>query len=147
MIERLLITSKAYISAANYGIAEGVDPFLGRKSSQIVAHVASGLFQIVLLHLLITLIKRLGSCLSLVRHLLVVIQAYLAIYLATLTVTALVTDLESLRSVECGICGGNETIEYLGRRQYHNTTRGAGHEDKRGAYGSNIVVAGNVEKA
>lgn len=97
LIERLSITSKAYISAANSGIAEGVKPFLGRKSAQIVAPVASALFLVVPLLLLITLLKRLGSCLSLVRHLLVFIQAYLAIYFATLAVTALVTGLEPLR--------------------------------------------------
>ncbi|XP_078163754.1 uncharacterized protein LOC144558763 [Carex rostrata] len=97
LIERLSITSKAYITAANFGIAEGVKPFLGRKSAQIVAPVASALFLVVPLLLLITLLKRLGSCLSLVRHLLVFIQAYLAIYFATLAVTALVTGLEPLR--------------------------------------------------
>lgn len=97
LIERLSLTSKAYITAANSGIAEGVKPFLGRKSAQIVAPVASALFLVVPLLLLITLLKRLGSCLSLVRHILVFIQAYLAIYFATLAVTALVTGLEPLR--------------------------------------------------
>jgi hypothetical protein len=97
LFERLSITSKAYITAANSGIAEGVRPFLGSKFANLVAPIASALFLVVPLLLLISLLKRLGSCLSLVRHLLVFIQAYLAIYFATLTVTALVTGLEPLR--------------------------------------------------
>jgi hypothetical protein len=97
LFEHLSITSKAYITAANSGIAKGVRPFLGSKFAQIVAPIASALFLVVPLLLLISLLKHLGSCLSLVRHLLVFFQAYLAIYFATLAVTALVMDLEPLR--------------------------------------------------
>ncbi|KAJ3677299.1 hypothetical protein LUZ60_003023 [Juncus effusus] len=97
LIERLSSTSRAYISAANSNIAEGVKPFLGTKYAPIVAPIASALFLIVPLFLLISLLKRLESCLSLVRNLLVFIQAYLAIYFATLAVTAVVTGLEPLR--------------------------------------------------
>ncbi|XP_074581462.1 uncharacterized protein LOC141837984 [Curcuma longa] len=95
-LERLSTTSKAYISAANKGIAEGVKPYVGKSFAPKVAPVLSSLFLALPLLLLTLLFSRLRSYLSLHR-LLLFIQAYLAIYFATLALTALVTGLEPLR--------------------------------------------------
>ncbi|KAG6474403.1 hypothetical protein ZIOFF_068338 [Zingiber officinale] len=95
-LERLSTTSKAYISAANKGIAEGVKPYVGKSFAPKLAPVLSSLFLVLPLLLLTLLFSRLRSYLSLHR-LLLFIQAYLAIYFATLALTALVTGLEPLR--------------------------------------------------
>ncbi|XP_010937468.1 uncharacterized protein [Elaeis guineensis] len=95
-LERLSTTSKAYLSRANRGIAEGVKPFVGKSFAPKIASIASVLFLVLPLLLVTALFRRLRSYLSLHR-LLVFIQAYLAIYFATLAITALVTGLEPLR--------------------------------------------------
>ncbi|XP_072976840.1 uncharacterized protein [Typha angustifolia] len=96
-LERLSTTSKAYISAANAGIVKGVKPYLGSKFAPIIAPIASALFLIMPLLLLTALVRRLGSYLSVLRLLLLFVQAYLAIYFATLALTALLTGLEPLK--------------------------------------------------
>ncbi|OAY62869.1 hypothetical protein ACMD2_14498 [Ananas comosus] len=96
-LERLSSTSRAYLSAANAGIAEGVRPYLGHKWAPRIALAASAAFLAAPLLLLGVLLRHLGSCLPLVRRLLVFAQAYLAIYFATLAATALATGLEPLR--------------------------------------------------
>ncbi|WOL19917.1 hypothetical protein Cni_G28719 [Canna indica] len=95
-LERLSTTSKAYISAANKGIAEGVKPYVGKSYAPKVAPVLSSLFLALPLLLLTLLFRRLRAYLS-IHRLLVFIQAYLAIYFGTLALTALVTGLEPLR--------------------------------------------------
>ncbi|CAL9748363.1 unnamed protein product, partial [Musa acuminata subsp. burmannicoides] len=95
-LERLSTTSKAYISAANRGIAEGVKPYVGKSFAPKVAAVLSSIFLALPLLLLTLLFRRFRDYLSLHR-LLLFIQAYLAIYFATLAVTALATGLEPLR--------------------------------------------------
>ncbi|XP_026665468.1 uncharacterized protein LOC103720235 [Phoenix dactylifera] len=95
-LQRLSTTSKAYLSRANREIAEGVKPFVGKSFAPKIASIASVLFLVLPLLLVTALFRRLRSYLSLHR-LLVFIQAYLAIYFATLAVTALVTGLEPLR--------------------------------------------------
>ncbi|RRT51279.1 hypothetical protein B296_00043578 [Ensete ventricosum] len=95
-LERLSTTSKAYISAANRGIAEGVKPYVGKSFAPKVAAVLSSIFLALPLLLLTLLFRRLRAYLSLHR-LLLFIQAYLAIYFATLAATALATGLEPLR--------------------------------------------------
>ncbi|THU47245.1 hypothetical protein C4D60_Mb09t13470 [Musa balbisiana] len=95
-LERISTTSKAYISAANRGIAEGVKPYVGKSFAPKVAPVLSSLFLALPLLLFTLLFRRLRTCLSLHR-LLLFIQAYLAIYFATLALTALATGLEPLR--------------------------------------------------
>ncbi|KAG6468288.1 uncharacterized protein LOC122033818 [Zingiber officinale] len=95
-LERLSTTSKAYISAANKGIAEGVKPYVGKSFAPKVAPVLSSLFLVPPLLLLTLLFRRLRAYLSLHR-LLLFTQAYLAIYFGTLALTALATGLEPLR--------------------------------------------------
>ncbi|RWW41138.1 hypothetical protein BHE74_00053392 [Ensete ventricosum] len=95
-LERFSTTSKAYISAANRGIAEGVKPYVGKSFASKVAPVLSSLFLALPMLLFTLLFRRLRTYLSLHR-LLLFIQAYLAIYFATLAVTALATGLEPLR--------------------------------------------------
>ncbi|XP_073010159.1 uncharacterized protein [Typha latifolia] len=95
-LERLSTTSRVYLSAANAGIANGVKPFLGNKFAPKIAPFASALFLIMPLLLLTALLRFLNSYLSL-RRLLLFVQAYLAIYFATLALTALLTGFEPLR--------------------------------------------------
>ncbi|KAJ4790183.1 cell wall integrity/stress response component-like protein [Rhynchospora pubera] len=92
-LERISITSKAYLSAANAGVMHTVTPFLDTKYAPQIAPLASALLIILTLLLFITIIRRLGSCLFLLRF----VQAYLAIYFATLALVTVLTGQEPLR--------------------------------------------------
>ncbi|KAJ3700497.1 hypothetical protein LUZ61_004202 [Rhynchospora tenuis] len=91
-LERISTTSKAYLSAANAGVMQTVTPFLDTKYAPQIAPLASALLIILTLLLFITIIRRLGSCLFLLRF----VQAYLAIYFATLALVTVLTGQEPL---------------------------------------------------
>ncbi|KAJ1696227.1 hypothetical protein LUZ63_004739 [Rhynchospora breviuscula] len=92
-LERISTTSKAYLSAANAGVMQTVTPFLDTKYAPQIAPLASALLIILTLLLFITIIRRLGSCLFLLRF----VQAYLTIYFATLALVTVLTGQEPLR--------------------------------------------------
>ncbi|XP_040383687.1 uncharacterized protein LOC107304891 [Oryza brachyantha] len=96
-LARLSSTSRAYLSAANAGIADGVRPLLGGRWAPVAATVASAAVLLLPLCLLAALVRRVGAYLPLLRRALLLAQAYLAIYFATLAVAAAATGLEPLR--------------------------------------------------
>ncbi|XP_020575866.1 uncharacterized protein LOC110021639 [Phalaenopsis equestris] len=98
-LHKLSATSKLYLSKTHREIAAGVKPFVGKKYAPSIASAASAALLLVPLLLVTALFRHLlrtGSSASLHRALLFV-QAYLAIYFATLSLTAVVTGLEPLR--------------------------------------------------
>uniref|UniRef100_A0A0E0M0J5 Uncharacterized protein n=1 Tax=Oryza punctata TaxID=4537 RepID=A0A0E0M0J5_ORYPU len=96
-LARLSSTSRAYLSAANAGIADGVRPLLGGRWAPVAAPVASAAVLLLPLCLLAALVRRVGAYLPLLRRALLLAQAYLAIYFATLALAAAATGLEPLR--------------------------------------------------
>ncbi|KAF0913179.1 hypothetical protein E2562_020345 [Oryza meyeriana var. granulata] len=96
-LARLSSTSRAYLSAANAGIADGVRPLLGGRWAPVAATVASAAVLLLPLCLLAALVRRVGAYLPLLRRALLLAQAYLAIYFGTLAVAAAATGLEPLR--------------------------------------------------
>jgi hypothetical protein len=95
-LARLSQHSKAYLSAANVGIADGVRPILGGRWAAVAASAAS---LAVLLVLSLFMLTALGPHLPLLHRALLLAQAYLAICFATLALTAAATGLEPLRFV------------------------------------------------
>jgi PIN domain nuclease of toxin-antitoxin system len=91
-LDRISTTSRAYLYAANAGIMQTVTPFLDTKYAPQIAPLASALLIILTLLLFITIVRRLGSCLFLLHF----IQAYLAIYFATLALITVLTGQEPL---------------------------------------------------
>ena len=96
-LARLSHHSKAYLSAANAGIADGVRPILGGRWAAAAASAASVLVLLLPLFMLTALVRRMGPYLPLLHRALLLAQAYLAIYFATLALAAAVTGLEPLR--------------------------------------------------
>ncbi|KAH0451527.1 hypothetical protein IEQ34_018826 [Dendrobium chrysotoxum] len=98
-LHKLSTTSKLYLSKTHREIAAGVKPFVGKKYAPSIASAASAgllVLPLLLVSALFRHLLRTGSSASLYRGLLFV-QAYLAIYFATLSLTAVVTGLEPLR--------------------------------------------------
>ncbi|PKU81150.1 uncharacterized protein LOC110112570 [Dendrobium catenatum] len=98
-LEKLSTTSKLYLSKTHREIAAGVKPFVGNKYAPSIASATSSALLLLPLLLVTALFRHLlrtGSSASLHRALLFV-QAYLAIYFATLSLTAVMTGLEPLR--------------------------------------------------
>ncbi|ONL95019.1 hypothetical protein ZEAMMB73_Zm00001d028206 [Zea mays] len=90
----------AYLSASNAEIADGVRPILGGRWAAVAASATSVAVLLLLpLFMLIALVRRMGPYLSLLHRALLMAQAYLAIYFATLALTAAATGLEPLRLV------------------------------------------------
>ena len=83
-LARLSYTSKAYLSAANAGIAGGVRPILGGRWAAAAASAASVALLLLPLFMLTALVRRMGPYLPLLHRALLLSQAYLAIYFATL---------------------------------------------------------------
>jgi hypothetical protein len=77
-------TSRSYLYAVNAGIMQTVTPFLDTKYSPLAS--------ILTLLLFIAVVRHLGSCLFLLHF----IQAYLAIYFATLALVTVLTGQEPL---------------------------------------------------
>jgi hypothetical protein len=99
-LARLSQHSKAYLSVANVaGIAEGVRPILGSRWATVAASAASVAMLLLPLFMLTALVRRMGPYLPLLHRALLLAQAYLAIYFATLALTAAATGLEPLRFV------------------------------------------------
>jgi hypothetical protein len=99
-LTRLSQHSKAYLSAANAGITDGVRSILGGRWAAVAASAASVAVLLVLpLFMLTALVRRMGPYLPLLHHALLLAQAYLAIYFAKLALTAAATWLEPLRFV------------------------------------------------
>ncbi|XP_025822721.1 uncharacterized protein LOC112898590 isoform X3 [Panicum hallii] len=96
-LARLSHHSKAYLSAANAGIADGVRPILGGRWAAAAASAASVLVLLLPLFMLTALVRRMGPYLPLLHRALLLAQAYLAIYFATLALAAAATGLEPLR--------------------------------------------------
>ncbi|XP_044421555.1 uncharacterized protein [Triticum aestivum] len=96
-LARLSYTSKAYLSAANAGIAGGVRPVLGGRWGAAAASAASVALLLLPLFMLTALVRRMGPYLPLLHRALLLSQAYLAIYFATLALAAAATGLEPLR--------------------------------------------------
>ncbi|KAF3329273.1 hypothetical protein FCM35_KLT06351 [Carex littledalei] len=91
-LERISTTSRAYLSAANAGVMQTVSPFFDTKYTPQIAPLASALLIILTLLLFVTIVRRLGSCLFLLQF----VQAYLAIYFATLALITVLTGQEPL---------------------------------------------------
>ncbi|RLM60599.1 uncharacterized protein C2845_PM14G11060 [Panicum miliaceum] len=96
-LARLSHHSKAYLSAANAGIADGVRPILGGRWAAAASSAASVLVLLLPLFMLTALVRRMGPYLPLLHRALLLAQAYLAIYFATLALAAAATGLEPLR--------------------------------------------------
>jgi hypothetical protein len=96
-LARLSHQSKAYLSAANAGIADGVRPILGGRWAAAAATAASVALLLLPLCVLTALVRRAGAYLPLLHRALLLAQAYLAVYFATLAVAAAATGLEPLR--------------------------------------------------
>jgi hypothetical protein len=96
-LARLSYTSKAYLSAANTGIAGSVRPILGGRWAAAAASAVSVALLLLPLFMLTALVRRLGPFLPLLHRALLLSQAYLAIYFATLALAAAATGLEPLR--------------------------------------------------
>ncbi|KAL6900808.1 hypothetical protein ACP4OV_005484 [Aristida adscensionis] len=96
-LARLSHQSKAYLSAANAGIADGVRPILGGRWAAAAASAASVALLLLPLCMLTALVRRMGPYLPLLHRALLLAQAYLAIYFATLALAAAATGLEPLR--------------------------------------------------
>ncbi|KAF0900290.1 hypothetical protein E2562_030460 [Oryza meyeriana var. granulata] len=96
-LARLSHTSKVYLSAANAGIAEGVRPILGGRWAAAAASAASVALLLLPLFMLTALVRRMAPYLPLLHRALLLAQAYLAIYFATLALAAAATGLEPLR--------------------------------------------------
>ncbi|XP_037455121.1 uncharacterized protein LOC119325479 [Triticum dicoccoides] len=96
-LARLSYTSKAYLSAANAGIAGGVRPVLGGRWGAAAATAASVALLLLPLCMLTALVRRMGPYLPLLHRALLLSQAYLAIYFGTLALAAAATGLEPLR--------------------------------------------------
>lgn len=91
-LELISTTSRAYLSAANAGVMQTVSPFFDTKYAPQIAPLASALLIILTLLLFVTIVRRLGSCLFLLQF----VQAYLAIYFATLALITVLTGQEPL---------------------------------------------------
>jgi hypothetical protein len=100
-LARLSQHFKAYLSAANVGIADGVRPILGGRWAAVAASAASVAVLLLVppLFMITTLVRRMGPYLPLLHCALLLAQAYLAIYFATLALTVVATGLEPLRFV------------------------------------------------
>jgi len=96
-LARLSHHSKAYLSAANAGIADSVRPILGGRWAAVAASAASVAVLLLPLFMLTALVRRMGPYLPLLHRALLLAQAYLAIYFATLALAAAATGLEPLR--------------------------------------------------
>ncbi|CAD6201628.1 unnamed protein product [Miscanthus lutarioriparius] len=96
-LARLSHHSKAYLSAANAGIADGVRPILGGRWAAVAASAAAVAVLLLPLFMLTALVLRMGPYLPLLHRALLLAQAYLAIYFATLALAAAATGLEPLR--------------------------------------------------
>ncbi|KAL6598535.1 hypothetical protein ACP70R_046234 [Stipagrostis hirtigluma subsp. patula] len=96
-LARLSHQSKTYLSAANAGIADGVRPILGGRWATAAASAASVALLLLPLCMLTALVRRMGPYLPLLHRALLLAQAYLAIYFATLALAAAATGLEPLR--------------------------------------------------
>ncbi|KAG0471187.1 hypothetical protein HPP92_015733 [Vanilla planifolia] len=98
-LEKLSTTSKFYFSKTHREISAGFKPFVGQKYAPSIASAASVALVILPLLLVTAVFRyllRTGSFASLHRALLFV-QAYLAIYFATLSLTAVLAGREPLR--------------------------------------------------
>ncbi|CAO2188103.1 unnamed protein product [Urochloa humidicola] len=96
-LARLSHHSKAYLTAANAGIADGVRPILGGRWAAAAATAASIALLLLPLFMLTALVRRMGPYLPFLHRALLLAQAYLAIYFATLALAAAATGLEPLR--------------------------------------------------
>ncbi|CAO2206671.1 unnamed protein product [Urochloa humidicola] len=96
-LARLSHHSKAYLSAANAGIADGVRPILGGRWAAAAASAAPVALLLLPLFMLTALVRRMGPYLPFLHRALLLAQAYLAIYFATLALAAAATGLEPLR--------------------------------------------------
>ncbi|CAL5002280.1 unnamed protein product [Urochloa decumbens] len=96
-LARLSHHSKAYLTAANAGIADGVRPILGGRWAAAAATAASVALLLLPLFMLTALVRRMGPYLPFLHRALLLAQAYLAIYFATLALASAATGLEPLR--------------------------------------------------
>ncbi|CAO2163436.1 unnamed protein product [Urochloa humidicola] len=96
-LARLSHHSKAYLTAANAGIADGVRPILGGRWAAAAATAASIALLLLPLFMLTALVRRMAPYLPFLHRALLLAQAYLAIYFATLALAAAATGLEPLR--------------------------------------------------
>jgi hypothetical protein len=85
------------LAAANTGIANGVRPILGGRWAAAAATVAYVALLLLPLCVLTALVRRAGAYLPLLHRVLLLAQAYLAVYCATLALAAAATGLEPLR--------------------------------------------------
>ncbi|PON55028.1 cell wall integrity/stress response component-like protein [Parasponia andersonii] len=95
-LERISITSKAYLSKANKEFTKGFKPIVGNKYAPTIASVVSFAFILIPLLLVSLIFNRIKAYFSL-QKLLIFIQVYISIYFAILSLSALITGLEPLR--------------------------------------------------
>ncbi|KAF3441050.1 hypothetical protein FNV43_RR19336 [Rhamnella rubrinervis] len=95
-LEKISITSKAYLNKYNREITKGFKPIVGNKYAPTIASFVSFAFIIIPLLLVSLIVNRIKAYFSL-QKLLIFIQVYLSIYFAILCLSSLVTGLEPLK--------------------------------------------------
>ncbi|PIA52216.1 hypothetical protein AQUCO_01000235v1 [Aquilegia coerulea] len=95
-LERISITSKAYINQANREISEGFRPLVGKQYAPTIASTISCLFLFLPLLIVSLIFHKIKAYFSL-QKILIFIQVYLSIYFSILSFASLVTGLEPLK--------------------------------------------------
>lgn len=95
-LEKISITSKAYLNRYNKEITKGFKPIVGNRYAPTIASFVSFAFILIPLLLVSLIVNRIKAYFSL-QKLLIFIQVYLSIYFAILCLSALVTGLEPLK--------------------------------------------------
>ncbi|KAI4317252.1 hypothetical protein L6164_025140 [Bauhinia variegata] len=95
-LERISITSKAYITKANKEITKGFKPYVGNKYAPTIATILCFAFILIPLLLVSLIFNKIKAYFSL-QKILIFVQIYLSIYFSILCFSALVTGLEPLK--------------------------------------------------
>ncbi|KAI4345237.1 hypothetical protein L6164_012379 [Bauhinia variegata] len=95
-LEKISVTSQAYITKANKQITKGFKPYVGNKYAPTIAAILCFAFILIPLLLVSLLFNKIKAYFSL-QKLLIFIQVYLSIYFSILCLSSLVTGLEPLR--------------------------------------------------
>ncbi|XP_015890613.3 uncharacterized protein LOC107425177 [Ziziphus jujuba] len=95
-LEKISMTSKAYLNKYNKEITKGFKPIVGNKYASTIASFVSFAFILIPLLLVSLIFNRIKAYFS-IQKLLIFIQVYLAIYFTILCLSSLVTGLEPLK--------------------------------------------------
>ncbi|KAF9623780.1 hypothetical protein IFM89_005287 [Coptis chinensis] len=95
-LERISLTSRAYINQANKEISEGFRPLVGKQYAPTIASIVSCVFMFLPLLLVSLIFNRIKAYFSL-QKILIFVQVYLSIYFSILSFASIVTGLEPLK--------------------------------------------------